>query len=177
MSRDPGDPGSRPARRDRPKPDPSRRPPPLPPDADPGPSTFRPNPTGSSYPLPPKPRKPKSKSSSPLDPLDEKPRRVAPGPGWWERIFFGRVSSGQLAQFSRQFAAYLNAGVDISRALASLEKQFGGTALGPVIGRLQLAIRSGSSLEDAMAREPQAFGPMYLSMIRVAEARAASPRP
>jgi type IV pilus assembly protein PilC len=100
---------------------------------------------------------------------------VVAGPGWGERILFGRVGSGQLAQFSRQFAAYLHAGVDIMRALSSLEKQFRATALGPVIGRLQESIKRGDSLEDAMAREPRTFGTMYLSMVRVAEARGGVP--
>jgi type II secretory pathway component PulF len=130
---------------------------------------------GSAAPGAPKPRKPKPKSDPARDPLDAKPLIPAAGPKLWERIFFGRVSSGQLAQFSRQFASYLNAGVDILRALSSLEKQFGGTALGPVIGRMQVAIRRGASLEDAMARETTTFGPMYLSMIRVAEARGGVP--
>ena len=39
-----------------------------------------------------------------------------------------------------------------------------------------LSIRRGSTLEEAMAREPQAFGPMFLSMIKVAEARGGVPR-
>lgn len=100
---------------------------------------------------------------------------MAEGPGWAERILFGRVSSGQLAEFSRQFAAYLHAGVDIIRALTSLEKQYKMTALGPVVGRIRESIKRGEGLEDAMAREPQTFGPMYLSMIRVAEARGGVP--
>ncbi len=100
---------------------------------------------------------------------------MADGPGWGERILFGRVSSGQLAEFSRQFAAYLHAGVDIIRALTSLEKQYKMTALGPVIGRIRESIKAGQTLEDAMVREPQTFGPMYLSMIRVAEARGGVP--
>ena len=49
-------------------------------------------------------------------------------PSLWERIFFGNVSSGQLSQFCRQFAAFLEAGVDIFKSLNSLEKQFGRTA-------------------------------------------------
>jgi type II secretory pathway component PulF len=152
-------------------PDPSRRPPPLPPEE----STFRPNPAGSAAPEAAKPRKKKPKSDAARDPLDAKPLIPADGPKLWERILFGRVSSGQLAQFSRQFASYLNAGVDINRSLSSLERQFGGTALGPVIGRMQVAIKRGASLEDAMARETATFSPMYLSMIRVAEARGGVP--
>jgi type II secretory pathway component PulF len=101
--------------------------------------------------------------------------RPAEGPRWFERILFGRVSSGQLAQFSRQFGHYLNAGVDFTRSLSGLERQFRGTALGPVLARMQQAIRAGSTLEEAMAREPQVFGPMYLAMIKVAEARGGVP--
>jgi type IV pilus assembly protein PilC len=171
MSRDQADPGSRPPRRPRPPQDPGQRPPPLPPEA----STFRPNPAGASAPGPAKPKKSKSERSGDRDPLGAKPLILAEGPKWWERILFGRVGAGQLAQFSRQFASYLNAGVDIMKTLASLEKQFGSTALGPVVGRMQVAIKRGATLEDAMAAEPQAFSPMYLSMIRVAEARGGVP--
>lgn len=172
MSRDPRDPGARPPRRDRSAPDPSRRPPPLPPQG----STFSPNPTGASAAGAAKPKKPKSdRADRGRDPLDAKPLVLAEGPRWWERILFGRVSTGQLAQFSRQFAAYLNAGVDILRALGALEKQFAMTALGPVIRRMQLAIQRGASLEDAMVKETSTFSPMYLSMIRVAEARGGVP--
>ena len=116
-----------------------------------------------------------SKKTRSLNPLAEKFEKPAGGPTWWERILLGRVSTGQLAQFCRQFAAYLSAGVDFTKSLSSLERQFSGTALGPILGRIQLSIRRGSTLEEAMAREPQAFGPMFLSMIKVAEARGGVP--
>jgi type II secretory pathway component PulF len=175
MSRPPEDPAWRPPRRTRPAPDPAPDPAPGPQaggdGAGPESSTFRPNPAGSAGGG--KPRRSKAGGTAGRRAADyEVP---AAGPKWWERILFGRVSSGQLAQFSRQFASYLHAGVDFTRALSSLERQFKGTALGPVIGRLELAIRRGSTLEEAMAREPQTFGPMYLGMIRVAEARGGVP--
>jgi type II secretory pathway component PulF len=100
---------------------------------------------------------------------------LAPGPKWWERIVFGRVSSGQLAQFCRQFASYLNAGVDYTRTFASLEQQFRGSVLAPAIGRIGQRIRTGTTLEDAMSGETQIFSPMFLSMMRVAEARGGVP--
>ena len=134
-------------------------------------STFRPNPAGSNRGG--KPAWPKKTKS--LNPLAENFEKPAGGPTWWERILLGRVSTGQLAQFCRQFAAYLSAGVDFTKSLSSLERQFSGTALGPILGRIQLSIRRGSTLEEAMAREPQAFGPMFLSMIKVAEARGGVP--
>ncbi len=173
MSRDPGVPGANPPRRNRPPADPSRpKPPPLPPEG----STFRPSPAGVPTPGAGKLRK--GKSSRPggvSDPLDAKPLTPVDGPKLFERILFGRVSTGQLAQFSRQFASYLNAGVDLLRSLASLERQFSGTALGPVLRRMGDAIRRGETLEEAMVRETSTFSPMYLSMIRVAGARGGVP--
>jgi type IV pilus assembly protein PilC len=97
------------------------------------------------------------------------------GQSWLERIMFGSVSSGHLATFCGQFARYQEAGVDLLRSLSSLQKQFSRTALGPVIARLETAVRSGDSLATAMAREPHAFDNLTLSMMRVAEARGGEP--
>ena len=97
------------------------------------------------------------------------------GPGLAERIFFGRVGSGQLATFCRQFAAYLNAGVDISKALGNLQKQFALSPLGPVIGRVLAAVKRGETLAEAVAREPRAFDALFLGMMKAAEARGGVP--
>ena len=177
MSRGPDDEdiGASPPRRPRPPGDPRQRPAGkaqrAPAGNDSGPSTFRPNPaypegsarTGSGQ---------KTRSASPGT---ESAEPLAPAANWWERIFFGSVSSGQLAQFCRQFASYLHAGVDYNRTLSSLEKQFARSPLGPAVGRMRQAIKGGSTLEEAMAREPRIFSTMFLSMIRVAEARGGVP--
>jgi type IV pilus assembly protein PilC len=134
-------------------------------------ATYQPSPVGSTA-----GRKSRgSKKQGGVNPLAEKFEAPVGGPTWWERILFGSVSTGQLAQFCRQFGSYLQAGVDINKSLSSLERQFSGTALGPILGRLQISIRRGSTLEAAMAREPQAFGTMFLSMIKVAETRGGVP--
>src|SRR5437868_7122082 len=107
MSRDAGD--SDPLRLPRRK---ARRPEGSdPPRSDEESNTFRPAPA---------PRRSKSGSGRPASEVEW----VPPGPTWFERIVFGRISSGQLAVFSRQFAAYLAAGVDILKTLSSLQKQF-----------------------------------------------------
>jgi type II secretory pathway component PulF len=107
----------------------------------------------------------------------ERAKAAHPGeaPRWWERILFGRISAGQLSAFCRQFAAYLDAGVDIGKALSGLSTQYAGTALGPVIGRLQTSVKHGEPLAESTAREPQAFDALFLSMIKVAEARGGVP--
>jgi type IV pilus assembly protein PilC len=135
-------------------------------------STFRPNPV---------PANPARMGAAPVKKRNttgtegERFESPAGGPTLFERIIFGRVSTGQLAQLCRQLASYLQSGVDYTRAFASLEKQFSGTALGPVLRRVQASIRQGTTLEEAMASEPQTFGTFFLSMIRVAEARGGVP--
>ncbi len=181
LSRDPEDLG--PSRPRRPRPQagarerPGAQPPPVPPAGDSDETTFRPNPARSGSPSPGGAGSGGrvAKAAHPSQFESEYREPLAPGPKWWERIFFGRVSSGQLAQFCRQFGSYLNAGVDYSRTFLSLQRQFTGSALGPAVGRMRLAIKGGSTLEEAMAREPQIFSTMFLSMIRVAEARGGVP--
>jgi type IV pilus assembly protein PilC len=97
------------------------------------------------------------------------------GPKLVERILFGRVSTTHLASFCRQFATYSDAGVDLIKSLTALEKQFARTALGPILGRIIVRVRQGDALSDAMVREPEAFDKLFLSMIRVAEARGGIP--
>ncbi|MDG3003024.1 type II secretion system F family protein [Paludisphaera mucosa] len=171
MSHDPEDVDPIEPRRPRPKPkpdaDPAGRPPRNPPRAGAGDSVFQPTP---GPPRAPKARPTRRQGDDPL-----KMEVVEPGPKWYERILFGRVSSGQLSQFCRQFGSYLNAGVDYDRALSSLGRQYQGTALGPVVERMRTRIRAGATLDDATAPERAAFGPMFQSMIRVAEARGGVP--
>ena len=127
-----------------------------------GQETFQPNP------------KPVTGSTRPKRSIDD-PKPVFGGPSFVERVVFGSVSSGHLATFCGQFARYQEAGVDLIRSLSSLQKQFARTALGPVIGRLETAVRGGDSLASAMSREPQAFDKLMLSMMTVAEARGGEP--
>ena len=72
---------------------------------------------------------------------------------WYQWQLFGGINTTQLVNFCRQFANYLDAGVNLNRALESLRRQYERSALGPVIGRLQLAVRRGETLTDAMARD------------------------
>lgn len=107
--------------------------------------------------------------------LDEPKQVAGRGPSWYERILFGSVSSGQLAQFCRQFAAYLDAGVDLLKTLDSLQRQFANTGLGPPIKRVIVAIKKGDHLAEAFAHESQVFDAQFQSMMKVAEARGGVP--
>jgi len=142
---------------------PPRRPKPAPANLAEGQETFRPTPRPAPVGVG------SSKKSG------REPAPVVGGPNLVERVFFGKVSSGHLATFCGQFGSYQDAGVDLLRSLASLKKQFARSALGPVIGRLEQAVRGGDPLAEAMAREPQAFDNLCIAMIRVAEARGGVP--
>ncbi len=155
-----------------------RGPQPLPSsDVDDTQSTFRPTPGPTPGSSPRRSRIPEDERN-PID-ASEMPRsrRAAPSgrASWMERIVFGSVRSTDLATFCRQLAGYLDAGVDLLRALGALEKQFRATALGPVIARLQTSIRRGDSVSEAMNREPRTFDRMMRSMMQVAEARGGMP--
>ncbi len=118
-------------------------------------STFRPNPAAAGP-----AKKPRTKSdASPYTPDSVAYEPPVRGPTWWERILFGSVSNGQLAQFCRQFAAYLNAGVDIIRSLSSLERQFKGTALGPILRGCKSAFGAVKRSKTSCPRSRRPLGP------------------
>jgi type II secretory pathway component PulF len=98
-----------------------------------------------------------------------------PGPGLFEKLLTGSVSSGQLAAFCRQAASYLNSGVAMDRALSSLQTQFDKTALGKPLERIAQAVRGGDTLTEAFGREPMVFDSFFLSLMSVAEARGGVP--
>ncbi len=169
---------------------PPRRPKPKPIDPD-EPTTFKPNPQkrpasssgenrerngfdSTAY-RPPKKKKSDTAGSSPRQRSLDDPIHIPAGPRWGERILFGRVGTAQLAVFCRQFGSYLDAGVDVLKALRGLEQQFARAALGPVISRVLLSVKRGDALAEAFAREPQAFDPLFVSMMRVADARGGAP--
>jgi type II secretory pathway component PulF len=100
---------------------------------------------------------------------------AAIGKARWYQRSLGRVAVNHLVNFCRQFTSYLDAGINLYTALESLRRQYVRTALGPVIGRLQLAIRRGESLTDAMSAEPGVFDHYFLSMMRVGEVQGSVP--
>jgi type II secretory pathway component PulF len=125
--------------------------------------------TGSTYEVLPHQAEP----AVPRRPSTEPPATI--GRAKWYQRGFGRVATKHLVNFCRQFAGYLDAGINLYRAMESLRRQYQWTSLGAVIGRLQLAVRRGESLTDAMSHEPGAFDRYFLSMMRVGEVRGSVP--
>ncbi|MGN7862018.1 type II secretion system F family protein [Microbacterium sp. 22303] len=79
------------------------------------------------------------------------------------------VSAKTLAIFSRQMAALINAGLPLLRTLTVLAEQADDKKLQQVLTVVQTDVESGSSLSASMARHPQVFPPLMVSIIRVGE--------
>lgn len=80
------------------------------------------------------------------------------------------VKSRTLAVFSRQMAGLINAGLPLMRTLTILIEQTEDKKLQPALVQVQADVESGSSFSAALARHPQTFPPLMLSIIKVGEA-------
>jgi type IV pilus assembly protein PilC len=79
------------------------------------------------------------------------------------------VSAKALAVFARQMAGLLNAGLPLMRTLSVLIDQTTDKSLKPALVAVQADVEGGSSFSAALARHPQTFPPLLLSIVRVGE--------
>lgn len=80
-----------------------------------------------------------------------------------------RVRPAELATFTRQLRDLLRGGVPIVRALAVLSRQMEDERFSAIIDDVRSRVQEGSSLADALAAHPEAFGGVYVSMVRAGE--------
>ncbi len=85
------------------------------------------------------------------------------------KIRKGKISSKDIAIFSRQLSTLVSSGVPIIQSLSILESQSENLNFAKVIGAIRKDIESGLSISDAMAKHPKVFGELYVSMIRAGE--------
>jgi len=82
---------------------------------------------------------------------------------------FGRVTSQDKVNFTRQLSTMVNAGLNITEALRILENQ-SNPALARLISEVSRSVEGGSNLADALEKYPQVFDRIYISLIRAGEA-------
>ncbi|WP_119681582.1 type II secretion system F family protein [Indioceanicola profundi] len=82
----------------------------------------------------------------------------------------GRLSPTALAALTAQLATLLNAGLALDDALSVLREAARRPAARAVLGKILDSVSGGSSVADAMAAQPSAFPPQYVSMVRAGEA-------
>ncbi len=74
-----------------------------------------------------------------------------------------------LVVFSRQFATMIDAGIPILRCLDILTSQTKEMTLKLALEQVTLDVKSGLSLNEAIAKHPEIFNKLYVNMIRAAE--------
>ena len=85
----------------------------------------------------------------------------------------GGVSSKKLTTFTRQLSTLQDAGLPILRSLRILEGQSKPGPLKNSLGDVIDDIEGGSTLSEAMAKQPKAFDNLYVNMVKAGEAGGA----
>lgn len=83
---------------------------------------------------------------------------------------FGKVKDKQIVQFTRQLSTLQDAGLPILRSLRILEQQQKPGMLKTILGNVAEDVESGSTLSEAMERNPKAFDRLYTNMVAAGEA-------
>lgn len=81
-----------------------------------------------------------------------------------------RVKLRDLVMFSRQFATMIDAGLSVVKCLDILQKQTRNPKMKDVIGEVKRDVGGGMSLTESLQKHPRIFSPLYVNMIRSAEA-------
>jgi type IV pilus assembly protein PilC len=81
-----------------------------------------------------------------------------------------RVKLRDLVVFTRQFATMIDAGLSVVKCLDILQQQTRDAKLKEVIAATRRDVAGGASLTEAISKHPRVFSPLYVNMIRSAEA-------
>lgn len=88
-------------------------------------------------------------------------------------LFKKKIKPKTLQVFSRQMATLIEAGVNVVTALTVLAEQSEDAAFAEILERLRADVEGGALLSQAMARHPDVFSRMFVSMIEAGEAAGA----
>ena len=80
-----------------------------------------------------------------------------------------KIRMKQVPVFTRQMAAMLSSGMPIVQTLEALEQQTDQKVFKNIISGVRLQIEGGASLSDALAKYPDVFDELYVSMIEAGE--------
>lgn len=80
-----------------------------------------------------------------------------------------KVTVKDKAIFSRQFAVLVNAGVAIVRALGVLAEQSSNPKFKKALTAISADVQQGTNLSEAMAKHPDCFDQLYVSMVEAGE--------
>ena len=84
--------------------------------------------------------------------------------------FFQKVNFNDIANFTRQLAMMLNAGLTLIDSLAILKKQTTKLAYLKLINDIDKELKSGNSFSVALKKYPQYFSNLYIALVKSGEA-------
>lgn len=82
----------------------------------------------------------------------------------------GRVSSKELALFTKQFSVMLDAGLPLIQCLELLAEQQEKPLFKGILNQIREDVEAGATLADAMRKHPKAFSYLFVNMISAGEA-------
>ena len=80
-----------------------------------------------------------------------------------------RIKGKEIVDFTRQLASMLTSGLTLLRSLEILKNQIGNKAFVDVIGNIVKDIQEGSNFSRAIAKHPNVFSPVYVSLVEASE--------
>jgi type IV pilus assembly protein PilC len=93
-----------------------------------------------------------------LQPAERKERRLK------------RINARSLAIFTRQFSVMIDAGLPLVQCLELLGREEPDKRLAEAIDQTRIDVEAGTSLNEAMAKRPHAFDPLFTNMVAAGEA-------
>jgi type IV pilus assembly protein PilC len=98
--------------------------------------------------------------------VQERKAKAAAGP----RRFGGKVKDKDLAVYTRQFSAMVDAGLPIVQCLTILGEQTEGRGLRTVTQQIVKEVEAGGTLADSFRKYPRIFSDLFTNMLQAGEA-------
>jgi len=83
--------------------------------------------------------------------------------------FVGKVKSKDLVLFTRQLSSMLASGLTLIKSLQILKDQVNNKVLQETIGGVLLDLEEGKKFSDSIAKYPDTFSPIYISLVKAGE--------
>lgn len=88
---------------------------------------------------------------------------------WFIQFFADRLSTNELALFTRQLASLLEAGLPLEQAFSALREQAERPYMRDLIAAIRAEVMGGASLSDALSRHPRDFADIYRALVASGE--------
>lgn len=85
----------------------------------------------------------------------------------------GSIKLGELVLFSRQLATMIDAGIPLVQSLEILTEQIDSKGFKAIVGSVKESVSAGASFNEALAKHPRAFSPLFVQMAKAGETSGA----